>query len=70
MDSPRVLARDDRDGSARRPQPAAERLELRREREQRALRAARADQLNADRQPLPSARITGTHTAGSPSALA
>ena len=53
MDSPRVLARDDRDGSGRRPQPAAERLELRREREQRALRAARADQLNADREPAP-----------------
>ena len=70
MDSPRVLARDDRDAQAAgRSQPPSA-LELRGEREQRPLRAARADQLNADGQAAPSARMTGTHTAGSPSALA
>ena len=51
-------------------QPAAERtLELARQRQQRALVAARADELDADGQ-AGSLSMTGTATAGNPSALA
>ena len=70
-DSPRVLARDDREAqSGGRSQPPSDDSSSARERQQRALGAARADQLNADGQPRGAARMTGTHTAGSPSALA